>query len=372
MSVALGPGVAPTSVMTGPDGIIYFLDHLGAIIFQVDGNTRTVTFPSGAILTLSNVPSLAAGLNILNNQIFSLGTGGDVALVERTAILGANTALTGVLVGVPVTPQVEADSFILSNVTADGDIMLVTQSGGNSYACFWYDASAKIGRLYSGSGVEILQLAAALMTVTGRIAVVSANAAAFAVGRQGATNPAFNVDASTATQLTGLGVTGKGTGAGVSVAAIEAGGTNNALGIDAMGSGVINIGSISTGLVTLARGANKGPVYSLLKTDINTQNAAPTAAQFLGGYITHNSQTGAGTLTTPTGANISAAIAGVAVGDAFNCFYQNRGNQTVTLTAGDGNVTLKGTLAVATLKESLLLFVNTGANTWDCLQILGG
>ena len=215
-----------------------------------------------------------------------------------------------------------------------------------------------------------------LMTCNGGLAVngvttmLTASANALSVGRQGATNPAFNIDASASNSATGVNVAAAAAGSGVAVSALSSG-TDENLKIDAKGAGLTVIGGTSTGLVSIGRGSVKGPVLSLTKTDVNSQNAAPTAAQWLGGYITHNSQTGGGTLTTPTGAQLSAAVSGVAVGDSFLVMYQNRGNQTVTLTAGDGNVTLKGTVAVPTLKTSWILFTNTGTNTWDACQVLG-
>lgn len=111
-------------------------------------------------------------------------------------------------------------------------------------------------------------------------------------------------------------------------------------------------------------------IEQLTLTDVDAQNAAPTIAQWLGGYITHNSKTGGGTLTTPTGAAITAGITNAAVGDSFETIYANRGNQTVTLTAGDGAVTLRGTIAVPTLKTTRIVFYCTSAGNWDCIQTL--
>ena len=106
---------------------------------------------------------------ILDGVLLTLGTDADVALVNRATILNANTTLTGVIVGTPVTPAVAANSLILGNVTADGDIMVATQTGGNSHAAMWVDASAAITRFYAGAGVEVLQLASAVAQVTGQL-----------------------------------------------------------------------------------------------------------------------------------------------------------------------------------------------------------
>jgi len=65
-------------------------------------------------------------------------------------VLNANTTLAGVVVGTPVTPAVAANSLILGNITADGDVMMATQTGGHSHAFLWYDTSAAILRFIRG------------------------------------------------------------------------------------------------------------------------------------------------------------------------------------------------------------------------------
>lgn len=112
----------------------------------------------------------AMTVNVLNDNIpLAFGTESDVVAVLRSTILNANTALTGVVVGTPVTPAVAANSLILANITADGDILIATQTGGNTHAAMWVDASAAITRFYSGAGVEVLKLDAAAVTVTGTL-----------------------------------------------------------------------------------------------------------------------------------------------------------------------------------------------------------
>lgn len=56
-------------------------------------------------------------------------------------------------------------------------------------------------------------------------AIQDSTAQAFAVGPAGATNPVLNVDASTASQASGLGITGAATGVAVALAAIDSGST---------------------------------------------------------------------------------------------------------------------------------------------------
>ena len=56
--------------------------------------------------------------------------------------------------------------------------------------------------------------------VNGHISAASNSALALTAGANGQTNPAFQVDASAASQATGLKVTGKAAGSGVAIAAI--------------------------------------------------------------------------------------------------------------------------------------------------------
>lgn len=149
------------------DGTETWYDKAGLAIMSIDGVNRRVTIPAGSTLSYA-----AASFNpLLDDTILGFGTDSDGAVVQRSTILGANTALTGVIVGTPVTPAVAANSLIVANVTADGDILLVTQTGGNSHAAMWVDASAAITRFYSGAGVEILKLDSAAITMTGALSL---------------------------------------------------------------------------------------------------------------------------------------------------------------------------------------------------------
>ena len=85
------------------------------------------------------------------------GNDKDFVIVLRTTILAANTALTDVLVGTPVTSAVAADSVIMSNVTASGDFLLALNRGGNSEEYIFADASAGTLRLVSPGGTLVIE-----------------------------------------------------------------------------------------------------------------------------------------------------------------------------------------------------------------------
>lgn len=102
-----------------------------------------------------------------------LGTDNDVVLLNRSTTLAANTALAGVLVGTPVVPALAANTGILANVTANGDILIAAQTGGNSSAYIWVDASASNLRLYA-AGTLIAALTTTTLDVTGRLTTTDA------------------------------------------------------------------------------------------------------------------------------------------------------------------------------------------------------
>ena len=108
----------------------------------------------------------------------------------------------------------------------------------------------------------------------------------------------------------------------------------------------------------------KNPVLQNTIAVADVQNATPTIANILGGIVTHNSKTGAGTVTVPTGTAMSAGVANVAVGSTINWLYYNYGNQTATITAATDHTLVGGTAAVTTGKHMEIVSVCTAANTW--------
>ena len=149
---------------------------------RFEGDTDTTLLVLDAGLDVAAIGGIAVSgiklrlygaTRVSDDILLTLGSGGDVALVERSTILATNTILTGVLVGTPVTPAIAADSLILSNVTADGDILIAAQTGGNSQAWIWVDSSAGLMNLYSAGVARI-----ALTTAIGLTGAVTVNTSA--------------------------------------------------------------------------------------------------------------------------------------------------------------------------------------------------
>ncbi len=115
-------------------------------------------------------------------------------------------------------------------------------------------------------------------TFTGAVTVTAASANALAVGPNGTTNPTLKVNTATSSAVTGVSVTSAASGSGVAVAAISSN-TNEGVTIDAKGSGIVTIASLSTG------GANvRVPVQTVAASGTAIGNAAAIVEGFT--YVT--------------------------------------------------------------------------------------
>lgn len=90
----------------------------------------------------------------------------------------------------------------------------------------------------------------AALCASGTVTITSSSASALTVGINGATNPAINVDASTASSATGINIKSSSAGGGAFISAISSA-ANEGLNINAKGTAGISIGNVSTGTVTV-------------------------------------------------------------------------------------------------------------------------
>lgn len=94
-----------------------------------------------------------------------------------------------------------------------------------------------------------------------------------------------------------------------------------------------------------------------------------TAAQFVNAIVMQSGTPGAFNMTTPTAAQVVAAIPNCQVGSAFEFIINNAGDNTITVVAGTG-VTLVGTTTVATSKARVYRGVVTAVDT-PAVSLLG-
>lgn len=188
--------------------------------------------------------------------------------------------------------------------------------------------------------------------------------------------------------VTGTGGAGGATGVGGAASLVggAGGATSGKGGAVNLTGGAGSAGNAAGGSVVLQPGAKNGSGLDggvfIRGTTQFRKYATPgagadqaevlTAAQLIGGIFVHTISTGR-TLTTPTGANISAGCpSDLAVGDSFLFHLITVGtgaDDIVTLTAGDGNVTFVGNVTAGPDASTFngygtWLFRNTGTNTW--------
>jgi hypothetical protein len=86
----------------------------------------------------------AVTLGVNDDVLLTLGTDADGVALLRSATLNADTALTGVLIGTPDTHALAANSLIIANKTADGDVLIAGNDGGTSRQILYADVSTGV------------------------------------------------------------------------------------------------------------------------------------------------------------------------------------------------------------------------------------
>lgn len=79
--------------------------------------------------------------NILDDILFTFGTSNDIAQLLRSTSLGQDVELTGVIVGTSEHSAYSANTLITSNITENGDMAFLVNTGGNSKEWLTIDTS---------------------------------------------------------------------------------------------------------------------------------------------------------------------------------------------------------------------------------------
>ena len=297
----------------------------------------------------------AVGVTVADDKLLRVGTTGDGVLVNNTAGNTGDAALANVLIGTPVTSTTAANSLLISNVTAAGDIGLYANRGGNSEEYLFVDASAGVLYLSGLAGGISLALATDQPAPDGNGvhiwdgtagAVTAVAASRLIIETDQATN-AISLLGPTTTTAQGLyfGDTDNDAGSllyshasvetlNVTVATVAVGKWNNA--------GYHNIAGLLTDKRTDAS----------VSTD---SNQVYTAAQVLGGVITRTGQTAGRTDAIDTAANIVAAIPGAYVGQCFFFVVNNNdASDTVTVNGASTGITYEGTATALAIGDAWL------------------
>lgn len=266
-------------------------------------STGTLTVANGKTATINNTLTFTG----TDGSSAAFGTGGTVAYQGGTlAQFAATTSLQ--LAGV------------ISDETGSGALVFAT---GPTFSAPNLGSPASVGTMpaftlggtVSGGGNQInnviigasTPLAGSFTTVAAStsVTVTSSSASALTAGRQGATNPALQVDASTATSATGLKIKSAAAAGGLALSVITSG-TNENLTIDAAGSGTITVGGTSTGAITLTRATTMSAALTyggvtLSNAVTGTGNMVLSASPTLTGTLTAAAANFSGTITFGAG-----------------------------------------------------------------------
>jgi hypothetical protein len=249
----------------------------------IGGGTLTVTpavIPTQfAVLGGLQVTALSGNQNVTGTGVFTATSANALAAGQTgttSPVFNVNTNTANAVTGIT----------IVGAAAAAGVAVQVTSTGTNEALTIDAKAAALVTIGGAASTALGLQVGSSTSAANATLIVYSSNAAAMTVGPNGATNPALTVVASTASAKTGLSITGAAAGSGVALASTS-NATNEALTLDGKGSGIITIGSVSTG------GCN---VRVAVQTVAASGTAIGNAAAVVEGY------------TYVTGSNNSAAV----------------------------------------------------------------
>lgn len=340
----------------------------GIYMKLADGTYVTVADENGNI----DAPVTTTDLTTTGNT--TLGN----AVTDTTAINGATTITTTSASGLAVgrqgatAPVLKVDASTASVATgiqikgaaaAGGVAVSAISSGSNENLTIDAKGSGTIAIAGTSTGAITLSRATG---VTGAVTVTSAGANALAVGLAGATNPALNVDASTATSATGLNIKSAAAAGGVELSAISSG-TNENLTVNAKGSGTIGFNTTAgcTGNILIGNGTD---LNGMSVQGPSTFSSANSGALVVGPNGTTNPslRVDASTATAATGLQVKSAAA---AGGLAVSVLSSGADEALTIDAkGAGTITLAGT---STGNVVIPRTMAQGLNATDRAAVLG-
>lgn len=290
---------------------------------------------SGQLLVSSAnaVPAFSSNPSITNLTVGGTLTYGGVTLTNAVTgtgkmVLDTNPTLASLSLSTSLT-----NPLLIGGTLASSTLTIESTSGAGTSDAIIFK---------TGSQVERFRL-----DTSGNAIHTSAAANALAVGPNGTTNPAFSVDASTATSATGINVKSAAAAGGCAVS-VTSSGTNENLKLDAKGTGTITIGSVSTGGITLTRAT--------------TMSAALT----YGGVTLSNAVTGTGNMVLASSPSLtSATSAGLTVTGSFTAtgLVGNASLTNSSVTICGSSVSLGSSLSTFSGAATFSSTVATGALT---------
>ncbi|TAL08058.1 MAG: hypothetical protein EPO02_13785 [Nitrospirae bacterium] len=315
-------GVTLSNAVTGTGNMV--LSAAPTLTGTLNSADQVITSASAIALAVGRLGSTTPALQIDASTATSI-TGIKIKSAATTG--GVAVSAIGEAANGNLTIDAQGTGTLTLQGTATGAITLTRAT--TLSAALTYGGVA-LSNAVTGTGNMVLS---ASPTITGTLATAaitatSASATSLAVGRQGTTTPAFAVDSSTASQTAGLKVTGAALNGTVAVVVTDTSGNTN-LTINALGTGTIGIGSVSTGAVTI--------------TPATTLSGALT----YGGVTLSNAVTGTGNMVlsaSPTFTGTAVLGSPSATQITFPAFGSNSGSATSEVLAGYEQGTWTATL----------------------------
>lgn len=228
-----------------------------ALISQNAASTSATNAAASATTAAAQATAAAASATTATTQAGNAATSATAAAASAAAAAATFASATSANTASTVVKRDGSGNFSAGTISAaltghaSADLAL---AGGTMTGTLAMGANAITGTGANSAGSIALggaTIGTNALAISGTAAFTSSNATAFVVGQNGATNPAFRVDASAADSVTGILVSSASAGEGVQIAIISSG-TDESLSINAKGSGNVSIGFGSTGAIVMA------------------------------------------------------------------------------------------------------------------------
>lgn len=312
----------PATTVNGQTCTLGSTCTITAVASSITVGTTTVTGGPGILYNSAGGGTLTAGA-LAASAVF-VTNGSSVPSFSTT--LPSGIAATNMALTTPALGVATGTSLALGGASLSGNALAATGSAAIS------------GALTSGAHI-----------------ITSASASAFAVGPNGTTNPAFNVDASTASQVAGLNIRAAISGGTVSILTTDSG-TNAGLSVNSKGNGTLALNNSGAGGVLIGGGGGGATVFnSFTATGLVTyadmaSAALATAAQYM-----------AGTASTLVSSNIAFTSETTTTYSTTTTFdFSTFINTAVTLT---GNITTQTLSNVKAGQAGTITFIQDGSGS---------